>query len=272
MNEVNIKFENPQTGEIIHDYPCQIPETIEEMDTRTFISWCLLINKGYEPTELKLRAFILFARLDIIKLARKVPSANPYEIFTQVLHLIDPLIAQSCITKDMFSESTLIQFKGYNGPGDYMADITFKQYALADNSFMLYIEEGKEDDLNEFCAALFSIDGFFDPKQFKKTTKHFSKVKMPIKQAILHNYWGLRNWQKSIWPLAFTESSQEVEKSEIVSEQLQLTDWDGLSINIAESHVFGVKEQVDKSPVNEVLKFIHDRKTEHLKRKKNDSN
>lgn len=268
MKSIEIKFDDPYSGKPIHDYSFSMYEQIEEMDAQTFVKWCALVDSSLPAEELKIRAFILFSRIDIVKLAIKVPTADPLEIFTQIFHLFDPLLNQKIITRDFLTGSAIKELKAYSGPGNYMANISFQQYGLADHSFILFLKNNDETDLNELCSALFTDEINFNPRNQSKNTAHFAGIPREIKLAILHNYWGLRNWQKSIWPLAFSEKPIETSEQESEEAHPFLIDWDGISINIAESGVFGYKQIVDASPVNDVLKFIHDRTKESNSRKK----
>lgn len=267
MKSIEIKFDDPYSGKPIHDYSFSMYENIEEMDPATFVKWCSLIHSSLPEDELKIRAFILFSRIDIVKLATKVPTADPLELFTQIFHLFEPLLNQKIISRDFLTGSQFKELKAFIGPGDYMANISFQQYGLADHSFILFLKQNNESDLNELCSALFTSEINFNPRNQSKNTAHFAQISKQIKLAILQNYWGLRNWQKSIWPLAFSEKAIEASEED---ENIHpfLIDWDGISINIAESGVFGYKQLVDASPVNDVLKFIHDRKQESNSRKK----
>jgi hypothetical protein len=268
MKSIDIKFDDPYSGKPIHDYSFSMYEYIEEMDPHTFVKWCGLIDASLPEDELKIRAFLLFSRIDVVKLAIKVPTADPLEIFSQIFHLFEPLLNQRIITRDFLTGSKFNELKAYIGPGDYMANISFQQYGLADHSFILFLKQNNETDLNELCSALFTDETNFNPRNQSKNTAHFKGVSREIKLAILHNYWGLRNWQKSIWPMAFSEKQIETSEATEESSHPFLIDWDGISINIAESGVFGYKQIVDGSPVNDVLKFIHDRNLESKSRKK----
>lgn len=271
MHQLEIKIDDPDSGREIHNYSCSLPEKVDEMDTPTFVNWCALIHSALPEEELKVRAFLMFARIDLVKLAKKAPSADPLELFSQVHHLIDPLINQRTIEKDLFLNRPKGMLSGHFPMGDYLSKVSYRQFGTADHAFLLYLKNKQDQDLNEFCAAVMPLSKEFTEEVHAISTAAFSQVAFEIKTAILFNFWGLRNWQKLAFPHAFSGSESETSTIQTDS-NLVLTDWTALSINIAESGVFGYKEIVDRSPINDVLKFMHERKLDALKRKKKQPN
>jgi hypothetical protein len=272
MAEIKVKIDHPETGQDYFDFSFQLPENLDGMDTNTFVNWCALVDAGYEVTELKVRAFLMFARLDLTKLAMKAPGANPLEMFAPTLELFEPLINQNACSKDFFTNSGIRIFEDLKGPGDFLHRVSFKQYGLADHCFLLYLKHEKENDLNEFCSSLFTIGKQkFDEEALPEVIHKFGQIPKTFKKAIFHNYWLMRNWQKSVWPLAFGDDGKGTELQTDKKEFI-LTDWDGLAVSVAQSGVFGTKVQVDNTPANEILKFMHDQQVFAKKQKSKSKN
>ena len=266
MKKIEVKIDHPKTGKVLYEFEFDQYDSIEEMDASTYVNWCALINQGYEEAELRLRAFLLFSRVDLVKFAIKCPTVDPLELLAQLRSLIDSLLKQQIITKDLFTKCKIKLFNKLVGPGDYMSNLTYRQFGISDHYFMLYHNNGNEEDLNQFCGAIFTYGKVFDSIVADEIAEHFCKVPLVFKRAVLQNYWGLRNWQKLNFPGAFI-GEEKNSKTKSKSKELVLTDWDAIAINIAEAGVFGYKKIVDESPINDVLKFIHDKKVQSKKSK-----
>jgi hypothetical protein len=161
--------------------------------------------------------------------------------------------------RPVFADSLFIDYKNFDGPADGLGNITWYQFGNAEMFYALFMEDRELADL-EACLSFLYCKGEFKQNHVHKVLKEVEKWPLNDKQALFHNYMGLRNAVLDVPEIAEPEKDEEeldplqALKADMASGQ-HVKDALMLPLKLA-GEKFGTVQQINAMLVPDVLELM----------------
>lgn len=159
--------------------------------------------------------------------------------------------------RPIYAESLMMEYKDFTGPGDFLENIEWRQYAKAEIYFALFLENREVEDLDSCLSYLYFKDEY-NPTLTPKVYQIIKHWPLEDKLTMFLNYMALRNCVMGV--PAVDEETEKVEKTAMEALQETMED-DGpeaalkLPLKIAGEKI-GTVDQINRMMVPDVFDLL----------------
>lgn len=238
------------------------PQTIEELTAKQLIAVACLV-KG------------VITNIDFLKVMtgikkRTLKKLDDYQLFN-LMELFVLFNNPVPFHKFIINEITNGDITLY-APKQKLKAVTFAQFIFADTYFSDYKKKTQEPDLHKFVASFYlPANKKFSEEIMEASLPMVKKVNPQILEAIVLNYYLLREWLSEVYPLVFVKAEEETENETATNNPKPKTSSSANGwIKIFDSFVSDDIVNSDKYadlPFNNVLRHLSKRIKENMKRK-----
>lgn len=228
-----------------------IPSKCEEMDPKQFIAFAKLTFLMEENPVIKPEILAQMIKIPV-GVAKNIEPLEQESITSQMDFLWDMRPVSSFLLEKM---------AGYYPPLPHLEGVTFGQFMYFDSYFSQYAKEKDESNLHKFIAAVYLPKGKpFNHTDIATRAKHFEKVHMAHKQAVVLNYHLIREWLSVKYPLVFPKKKQPDN-----TKSKKQPGWIDVFDAIVGDDIKDSEKYAEK-PLHNVLRFINKKIKEGMKK------
>lgn len=152
----------------------------------------------------------------------------------------------------------------FYAPMDKLKKFQFGQFIFADSCFSDYQENKTEEELNRFIASMYLPRGMeFSDELLEINTPVISRVPLHAKEAIVLNYFLVKQWLSDVYPLVFQPSKQEEKPGKTT--RSNNNGWIKIFEQIVGDDIIN-SDRYATLPLHNVLRFLSDRIKQNMKK------
>lgn len=283
------------------DFMKEIPSSFDEMSQADMIRFAKLYLDfmDHKIDYVQLKTEMVFQFLDVkskwrIELMDEEDRAHVYENVYLISEKLDFFFDEVKYPETEkfhlkinfpWTKTHIKQYRGFMGPADTLADLTFLEYKNAHVAAADYLETGDGYDIDWLCANLYRKPRISFPKvgvsgrkpkydefKTKKHVGHFADWPVPVKYAILLDFLAAEEYIRTG---TFRIDGKEVSfdilfKSGDDDQGGDDTGLTGLLFNLAETGVFGNVKATSEQNLYDVLYRLYQTQKRYEKLKSKD--
>lgn len=152
----------------------------------------------------------------------------------------------------------------FYAPLEKLKKFRFGQFIFADSCFSDYQETKSGDELNRFVAAMYlPKDMDFSDELLEINATVMAKVPLHVKEAIVLNYFMVKQWLSDVYPLVFQPSKQDEKSSK--TPRSNNNGWIKIFEQIVGEDIIN-SDRYGTLPLHNVLRFLSDRIRQNMKK------
>jgi hypothetical protein len=143
---------------------------------------------------------------------------------------------------------------GYMGMESRMKNFTWAQYCLVDAYFEQW-QKGKSEYLDTICSLIYTQNGEpFSGEAADDYLPMWSEKPSELKNAIVLHYGAMKKCLPKLYPKLFRQPVVD-DNAPVIKKKPKNIDYIAITINLS-GGPFGTREQLDREPFHNVLKYL----------------
>lgn len=267
MIKVELKHETPQEGafKVLNSVSFEWPDLWDELKDNQYFAVVNELESEQNPDAAQIKIFFEITKCSKAFVFKRMKTD---EFKIQIIdQLVIPFLQNRRFTKGILMHS----FAGYEGMDDVFKNFSWAQYSLVDTYFTKY-NKGQKELLDNVCALIYKSESKpFSGKTAEEFLPFWAEQPQHIKLAVLLHFSELKLTVSKMYKYLFPtkQKDSEMTPSQFLNAPAKSEDIDYHAATIALSGgPFGTREQLEKEPVHNVLKYLDMKAKDEQSRKK----